>query len=652
MSKEETSSNVIKTIINDIIRECGRHGEIVDETLASFMVKSVVLDPTNGFSVEQTFNKNDVRKLILASVQRLLEKNSIGLDTIKMQACFDTRYVNQEEFLQEHRNVTQNKLSSVLREITDCRPRIVSEFETCYKKIVTYILLKSGVGAPTNMNTVRETSAALESVFPQSELGTFVSLPKKDKETHLKDLSQLISGISLFNKECGKGGEGIDNIPPFLKSELDGMAEKLTREGAALNAFAEQIVKGLEEIGEVKDQDDFSEKSVHHRIFTEALINARQSGGLFKVILGDVLRARQTVSNLESKFQGHIESLKESVKSKTAVPTEQVFPHFAALAMLWSNFQDEMFVISLRADVIVKLLGFTKMAKGQGEGKMKDEDVYTTVQEMWKEAQESAENSSDVIDLTDNIESAADMKSSSSAKDKIDPESVAPLRVIFQESTPNFRSLVLQFNGYCAWTLAARDRMLLPGRPSIGLVEFREQYFTFINKKAAMEFAKDPDGYIGQIVNLAKQTPELINLCNLHSHFAAITPYHSSRGDTKLKVHNVSKRDNGIQTEIHPVESNLVKDYDWNEWELRRKAIKLANLRQKKTISMQTNLSHFRRESFTQHYAPKDQAVNTRKDGKSKVPKRANYIVGLRGKSQKAEVVDLTLKFEQDVILS
>ena len=32
----------------------------------------------------------------------------------------------------------------------------------------------------------------------------------------------------------------------------------------------------------------------------------------------------------------------------------------------------------------------------------------------------------------------------------------------------------------------------------------------------------------------------------------------------------------GTQTEVHPIETNLVKTYEWNEWELRRKAIKLV----------------------------------------------------------------------------
>ncbi len=38
----------------------------------------------------------------------------------------------------------------------------------------------------------------------------------------------------------------------------------------------------------------------------------------------------------------------------------------------------------------------------------------------------------------------------------------------------------------------------------------------------------------------------------------------------------VTKTDMGTQTDTHFVESNIVKSYEWNEWELRRKAIKLV----------------------------------------------------------------------------
>lgn len=38
-----------------------------------------------------------------------------------------------------------------------------------------------------------------------------MSLIKKDKEQQLNDLSMIVTGIRLFNKDSRKGGEGIDD---------------------------------------------------------------------------------------------------------------------------------------------------------------------------------------------------------------------------------------------------------------------------------------------------------------------------------------------------------------------------------------------------------------------------------------------------------
>jgi hypothetical protein len=42
------------------------------------------------------------------------------------------------------------------------------------------------------------------------------------------------------------------------------------------------------------------------------------------------------------------------------------------------------------------------------------------------------------------------------------------------------------------------------------------------------------------------------------------------------------------------------RSYEWNEWAARRRVLALTNLRQKRTHSQQTQLSHYRREQKTQ----------------------------------------------------
>lgn len=103
-------------------------------------------------------------------------------------------------------------------------------------------------------------------------------------------------------------------------------------------------------------------------------------------------------------------------------------------------------------------------------------------------------------------------------------------------------------------------------------------------------------------MNHAKQSPELIQLLEMHNQFTTVT-HHGEQ--TKFIQKPIIKTDMGTQTDTHILESNIVKSYEWNEWELRRKALKLANLRNKITHSQQTDLSNFRRENITQTWLPK-----------------------------------------------
>ena len=92
------------------------------------------------------------------------------------------------------------------------------------------------------------------------------------------------------------------------------------------------------------------------------------------------------------------------------------------------------------------------------------------------------------------------------------------------------------------------------------------------------------------------------------------------------------------------VEKHLDPSYDWNEWGLRRRALHLANLRNKATKSMQTGGSAFRRESETQVYLPVDDATMTGVSTATGAPISKNYIAGLRGAPDEVmELINLTV---------
>lgn len=62
-----------------------------------------------------------------------------------------------------------------------------------------------------DVSHAREVSVALQSVFQVSELARYVTMPKREKEEQLMELMCIVAGIRLFNRDCQRGGEGIDD---------------------------------------------------------------------------------------------------------------------------------------------------------------------------------------------------------------------------------------------------------------------------------------------------------------------------------------------------------------------------------------------------------------------------------------------------------
>lgn len=51
----------------------------------------------------------------------------------------------------------------------------------------------------------------MQSVFSPTELEQFIALSNREKEEQIIELAQIVTGIRLFNRDCQKGGEGIED---------------------------------------------------------------------------------------------------------------------------------------------------------------------------------------------------------------------------------------------------------------------------------------------------------------------------------------------------------------------------------------------------------------------------------------------------------
>ncbi|XP_043295593.1 cilia- and flagella-associated protein 206 isoform X3 [Cervus canadensis] len=549
------AESVIKSIIREIGQECAAHGEIVPETLVAFMVKAVVLDPSNGFNTDRTLTKSDVQKLVKLCVNRLLDSKNPSLDTIKMQVYFDMNYTSREEFLEEHHRVIESRLSSVSREITDSRACAREELESLYRKIVSYVLLRSGLGSPTDIKIVRE--ATVPAILQ----------------------------------------EAIPATTQHVDSQLEAVQDQAYRYTAVLEKAAKSPLVGQE---------------LQPYMLREALYNVRQCEIFLQVILSDIITCAQEVEMMIKQLEAQLEQLKLTVKSKTAVPTSQVFPVFIALSNLWTSFQDETVLISVLSNLTTHLEPF-----------LGAHDLFFP-EKVMQALLDGVTVKTDVCRIKEHIE------------DRVNVADFKKLEWLFPETTANFDKLLIQYRGFCAYTFATTDGLLLPGNPSIGILKYKDKYYTFNTRDAAYSFAENPENYIDIIREKAKKNAELIQLLELHQQFETLIQYSQMKEVDRRYIKPITKCETGTQTDTHLLPPTIVRSYEWNEWELRRKAIKLANLRRKVTHSMQTDHSHMRRENCSQVYPLKTVGTQSLRAGSSRVPRPQVYVAGLRGGQTKA----------------
>ncbi|CAM9908944.1 unnamed protein product [Bubo scandiacus] len=600
----DLTESVIKKIIREVGQECATQGQTVSETLVAFMVKAVVLDPRNDFSVDQILTKKDVQNLIQLCVTRLLDTTNPSLSTIKMQVYFDMNYANRAELLKERLQVLEGRLAPVLRGITGSRPHVQEEMENVYRKIISYVLLSSGLGSPTDTAVVREVTAALQSVFPQTEMITFISLSKKNKEQQLKNLAMLVTGIRLYNKECGKGGSNIDDLPGILSEAIPSATRVVDEDLNTCHTLAHQYTALLESMQQ--DQHRYTQLSSFK--LKEALFNVRQYETFLCILLSDAITGAQEVEKVNVQFAATVEQLKNTVQNKASVDTKEVFPLFVALSNLWTSFQNEMLLLSFLTNMINDLQQFLEI-----HSQLFPEEVLMSLLE-GVTVKSDEERIRETMGTRVNV---SDFKNQ---------------EWLFPETADNVDQLLIQYHGFCAHAIGVKG-LTLPGNPAIGILKHKERYYVFSSKEAAYIFAQDPDKFIQLNAEKAKEHAELIQLLELRHQFEYLAPYAQARNTDKCLMKSTIKCDNSTQTDTHILPPTIVTSYEWNEWELRRKAIKLANLRRKLTHATQTDLSHMRRQNSTQVYLPKDVSTQTKRDNSSNVPRPQIFLEGLQGGS-------------------
>ncbi|XP_069694872.1 cilia- and flagella-associated protein 206 [Periplaneta americana] len=596
----------------------------------------MVLNPEHGFISDRPLVRDDVQRLVDVCVQKLSEEHSVPLATIQMQVYFDTNFAPRQDIINENRANIKLRTAPLIKEIIETNTKTKEDLDKLYRKMVVTTIMSSGLGNPTQLGVLREAAAALSSVFPQTELSQFMSMSRKDKEQQIVELTQITTGIRLFNRDCQKGGEGIEDLPNLLQkavvatqSSLESQLQKLLARVSILTTAVENCIRypaepEKQETCETDDEEEESgvgtegdEGDVEEEVSVEVtkrqtqmvldgLATSRQLEVYLRKLVLEVDISRQVLSELLEKLKARLSNIHDTVRFRTAIPTVQVYPQFIDLSETWSSLQDEMVLLSNINNMAWNLHKFLQVLEYIDEDTLKHMIGDATI-------------------LTDEerLKATTGLKIESSEM---------KTEVVYPAQVTDFDKIPLQYLGFCAWSIIEGHGALIPGNPNMGVCRWNGNYYAFSSPAAAAEFGRHPDKYVLAVTDLMQKKPELISLLQLQEQVSA--------GELPvMKPEPVIKRDSAIQTELHPIPSYIDPTYRWNEWDLKREAIKLANIVKSRTKSVQTLRSWHKLSIGLQVKPLKSQGVQTVRDSSSNVPTLQNFIYGLRGRRDDKQFV-------------
>ena len=397
------------------------------------------------------------------------------------------------------------------------------------------------------------------------------------------------------------------------------------------------------------------------------LANRRQYLGFLRTLQDEVRSIQEKIGQFVDSIDLEISNVKTLVTTKSSVPKEQVYPRFDALGYLWVRLYEEVTVLTARANTFRTLclyrLSFNPTLTEQfydehvirmslGDASM--EGFATGMPNGITGASGSEEHlSGPVAEGKDSMEAPVIAATAGKQQAQLDTYGDGGQNATAQtkngvgltsfgngatllsvHNSPDFMLLPLELQGFCPWTIVHAKGLLIPGKPNLGVVRYDNMYFVCDHEQGLHSFMRNPDYYLNQVRFRALHHPEYIHLLRLQRWFPSTSIarlLQQNDFDPRAVGSQPATRDASTGTPTHFVETYIDVNYHWNEWELRRRALKVVSLKNCVTNGSQTDSSHFRRDNETQVYLQREKDTQTKRDGQTQVPRSTTYVAGLRG---------------------
>ncbi|KAJ8715798.1 hypothetical protein PYW07_010280 [Mythimna separata] len=583
----------------------------VDPEFVIYMIDLLLLNPKYGKLFAKTINRNNLAYFV-EECGSMVMRGGTALNILRMQFILQTNYDKLHVLIERHLDTIKKCLSPLVNEILEMDPEDndEAEFQKLFRKISIYFILASGLGNPGYIITLKEGMAALESVFGMEDLKLFVALPRKEKLQQLEVLLGYTAGVRLFNRDCRKGGEGIPDLPHNLVDAAKACTVLLSNSLITVMQKVNTLTTAIEGVITLQDETGnvVIDMSLHDGVtfenYTEIfnlLAFNRQYEVFIRKLLADVESMTNKAGQYVERTTEVLQELHAAVKYKTAVPVQNVYPLFTKLWEVWRAMQNCMFLVSTvnRLSAIMSNI----------------QDQITLPEDIIEKLLDGRPVTSDQTRVNFRL----------TMDDRLSLVSLTNY-VCYPSSSELLAIKQAEFLGFCALCLGVGA--LVPSNIKLGLIKHKNRYYGFCCVKMATRFSREPERYVNEVLNYARNNTHLINLLNIVE-----LVFNAKDIDDLVVVRQprIKVFNKDIQTETHPLDEYKQKNYSWDLWEWKRRACQWANIVNCQTHSTQTHYSHLRSEIHCQTVSPRDKCLQTNKEKGVNTVKSSYFLWGLRG---------------------
>ena len=476
----------IQKIVFEIADRCSRRRIPVNDMLAAFVAKTVILESPDRFQLDSALKPEDVEELVSLAVDRLGKEDDPSLETLRMQVTFDAAYVSRQEQLEKDRAAAKRSYGVIEQSICALKlqsTKDVGGMGQMHRLIVAALLTKTGQSTQ-NQVYQKEVAAALESVLPRANLHAFTSLSYSDKRDRLTDLHHYVLGIRLFNKAIGKGGTGLADKISEAFSATGELAQLVEQQ---LDAARQEVEEYSVVITHVLAQGEEAEASVPLKRLQDELTNRRQFKSFLESFHEEVSVNLERVQALAQDNEAELDELKDLVGRKSAVPKERVYPLFETLARKWTEAEEVTLHMGALRHIFEELQAF---ANPDYKRKLEAKYVEDAEKSMSQQQGANRDQGAHADGEAGGGGGGGDGKDGDGvvptavAGDKLvaalSGDSAEPVHV-FRSDNPEIVGMNINFASFCPVSIVERDNLLLPGNPSNGFVLFKGKLYSFVS---------------------------------------------------------------------------------------------------------------------------------------------------------------------------